>query len=80
MKGQSNWEIARTLRNAFRCSLRKYVTGVKLLIGREGFTAYQIRINSEYCNMKTGSEPAGAKVRGREGKNPERRLRSRMTG
>ena len=49
-----------------------------LLVGREGFTAYQIRINSECWNTKSWSEPAGAKVRGREGKNPDHRLRSRM--
>ena len=77
MKGQSNWEIARTLRNAFRCSLVSFVTGVELLVGREGFTAYQLRINSEYGNMNNRSEPAGAKVRGREGNNPDHRLRSR---
>ena len=47
VKGQSNWEIARTLRNAFRCSLCCFVLEVELLIGCEGFTAYQIRPNSE---------------------------------
>ena len=46
VKGQSNLEIARTPRNAFRCSLSRRVTGVKLLAGREGFTAYQILVNS----------------------------------
>ena len=56
------------------------VAGVKPLIGREGFAACQLRPNSEYRDLLDGSEPAGAKVRGREGKNPERRLRSRMTG
>ena len=80
MKGQSNWEIARTLRNAFRCSLWCSVLEVELLIGREGFTAYQIRINSECWNTKSWSEPAGAKVRGREGKNPDHLPRSPMGG
>ena len=58
----------------------KKVAGVKPLIGREGFAAYQIRPNSEYRDWMYGSEPAGAKVRGREGKNPDHRPRSRMTG
>ena len=80
VKGQSNLEIARTPRNAFRCSLSSGVTGVKLLAGREGFTAYQILVNSEYRDINGRSEPAGAKVRGREGENPDRRLRSRIAG
>ena len=47
VKGQSNWEIARTPRNAFRCSVDVSLIEVELLIGCEGFIAYQIRINSE---------------------------------
>ena len=78
MKFQTNLEIAGSLRNSFRASLAKRMLEVELLVGREGFTAYQIRINSECWNTKSWSEPAGAKVRGREGKNPDHRLRSRM--
>ena len=59
VKGQSNWEIARTLRNAFRCSLWCSVLEVELLIGREGFTAYQIRINSECGNLKSMERARG---------------------
>ena len=77
VKGQSNQEIARTPRNAFRCSLGGSLAEVELLIRLEGFTAYQTLTNSEYCKMLPGSEPAGAKVRGREGKNPDHQLRSR---
>ena len=49
---------------------------VELLIGCEGFTAYQIQTNSEWYEMVSGSEGMGAKVRVREGKNPEQQLRS----
>ncbi len=49
---------------------------VELLIGLEGFTAYQPLINSECYKMLTGSEGMGAKVRVREGKNPDHQLRS----
>ena len=49
---------------------------VELLIGCEGLTAYQIQTNSEWCKMVIGSEGMGAKVRVREGKNPEHQLRS----
>lgn len=76
MKGQSNSEIARTPRNAFRCSGRFSFIEVELLIGCGGFTAYQFLTNSEYYKMMTTSEGMGAKVHVREGKNPEYQLRS----
>ena len=49
---------------------------VELLIGLEGFTAYQPLINSECYDMFLGSEALGAKVQRREGKNPDHQLRS----
>ena len=51
------------------------LTEVELLIGLGGFTAYQPLINSECYDMIYGSEGAGAKVRVREGKNPDYQLR-----
>ena len=77
MKGQSNLEIARTPRNVFRCSLGENLTEVERLIGCEGFTACQVLTNSECLPELGGSEGAGAKVRAREEKNPDRRLRPR---
>ena len=70
-------EIARTPRNAFRCSLGQYVIEVEPLISREGFNAYQDLTNSEYYYRNPGSEGTGAKVHVREGKNPDHQLRSR---
>ena len=52
------------------------VIEVELLIGLGGFTAYQLLTNSECYNKISGSEGMGAKVHGREGKNPDYRLRS----
>ena len=52
------------------------VIEVELLIRLEGFIAYQTLINSECYDMFLGSEAMGAKVRGREGKNPDHQLRS----
>ena len=52
------------------------VIEVELLIRLEGFTAYQPLINSECYDMFLGSEGVGAKVRAREGKNPDHQLRS----
>jgi hypothetical protein len=54
----------------------KSVIEVELLIGLEGFTAYQPLTNSECYDMFLESEAMGAKVRGREGKNPDHQLRS----
>ena len=52
------------------------VIEVELLIRLEGFTAYQPLINSECYDMFLRSEGMGAKVRAREGKNPDHQLRS----
>jgi hypothetical protein len=52
------------------------VIEVELLIGLGGFTAYQTLTNSECYDMFFSSEGAGAKVRVREGKNPDYQLRS----
>ena len=46
------------------------LTEVELLIGCEGFTAYQLQTNSECCKMLFGSEGMGAKVHVRKGKKP----------
>ena len=76
MKGQSNSEIARTPRNAFRCSVVCIYIEVELLIGCGGFTAYQFLTNSECYEMMRSSEGMGAKVHVRKGKNPDHQLRS----
>ena len=76
MKGQSNSEIARTPRNAFRCSDVVSFVEVELLIGCGGFTAYQFLTNSECYKMIYISEGMGAKVHVRKGKNPDQQLRS----
>ena len=52
------------------------LTEVELPIGLGGFTAYQFLTNSECYEMFFGSEGMGAKVRVREGKNPDHQLRS----
>ena len=76
MKGQSNSEIARTPRNAFRCSVVLIIIEVELLIGLGGFTAYHPLTNSECYDIMYSSEGMGAKVHVRKGKNPDQQLRS----
>ena len=76
VKGQSNREIARTPRNAFRSSVEYCYTEVELPIGLGGFTAYQTLMNSECRIMNLSSEALGAKVQSRKGNNPDHQLRS----
>lgn len=76
MKGQSNWEIARTPRNVFRNSV-----GIESCRGRatDWVRGSQILPNPDELRMlqdMAGSEALGAKVQGREGKNPDHQLRS----
>ena len=47
VKGQSNLEIARTPRKAFRCRVRRCPREVERPVGREGFTACRDLTNSE---------------------------------
>ena len=47
VKGQSNREIARTPRNAFRSSVGGFLVEVELPIGLGGVTSYQLLMNSE---------------------------------
>jgi hypothetical protein len=60
----------------FGAALRVSLIEVELLIRLEGFTAYQTLTNSECYQMLRRSEALGAKVRRREGKNPDHQLRS----
>ncbi len=50
--------------------------GGRALDGCGGLGSYQIQLNSEYRDVKPGSETTGDKVRGRKGNSPDRRLRS----
>ena len=76
VKGQSNSVIARTPRNVFRNSL-----AVELSRGRatNWVRGSQILPNPDKLRMLINirwSEAMGAKVHGREGKNPDHQLRS----
>ena len=57
-------------------SPRISTAGGRALKGLGGFTAYQTLSNSEYRQATYGSEAAGDKIRGREGKSPDSQLRS----
>lgn len=53
-KVQSNWEIARSLRNNSRVSLRWQALGVELLDEAEGLPDYSLQPNSEYQRPRPG--------------------------
>ena len=56
-----------------------YLTGVELLKGDVGLPAYTPLSNSEYCQDYPGSESARDNLRGQNGNNRDRLLRSRNT-
>ena len=56
-----------------------YSQGVELLKGDVGLPAYTLLSNSEYYRSYVGSESARDNLRGREGNNPDRQLRSQNT-
>jgi hypothetical protein len=58
VKGQSNWEIAGSLRNIFRYGLGAISLGGRALQGRGGLTPYRPLANSEYPGE--GSRETGA--------------------
>jgi hypothetical protein len=53
-----------------------YLTGVELLKGDVGLPAYTPLSNSEYCQDYPGSESARDNLRGQNGNNRDRLLRS----
>ena len=53
-----------------------YASGVELLKGDVGLPAYTLLPNSEYHRDYLGSESARDNLRGQEGNNPDRLLRS----
>jgi hypothetical protein len=76
VKSQSNPEIAGSPRNSFRASLRRNSTGGRALMGCGVLKGYQSLSNSECLYSPPWSQSMGAKLHTREGKNPDRQLRS----
>ena len=77
VKGQSNQEIARTPRNAFRGSLDSILGQVEILIKCRGFSRpTSFRQTPNGLSFLIRSEGWGAKVTVREGNNPDHQLRS----
>jgi hypothetical protein len=76
VKGQSNSGIARSPRKIFRYRLRELIYGGRALTGLGAIPGYQTLSNSEYRKSYPWTQSLGAKVQRREGKSPDRQLRS----
>jgi hypothetical protein len=76
VKGQSNCVIARSPRNIFRDSLRQLHLGGRALDGLGALWATESNQTPNTDDVYPGSQTTGDKLRGREGKNPDRQLRS----
>ena len=76
MKGQSNSEIARTPRNAFRCSVEEKFYRGRATDWMRGLHRLPIPDKLRMLYKLYSSEGMGAKVHVREGNNPDHQLRS----
>ena len=77
VKGQSNLEIARTPRNALRCSVGVFCIGGRATNKARGLRGLPTLDELRMLRHIFRSEAQGAKVMCREGKNPDHQLRSR---
>ena len=76
VKGQSNLEIARTPRNALRCSVGFFCIGGRATNKARGLRGLPTLDELRMPIQVTSSEAWGAKVPRQEGNNPEQQLRS----
>ena len=76
MKCQTNPEIAGSRRNNFRVSVIPLTGGGKALNGVGAYTATEPNQTLNAASLEDGSRTTGDEFRGREGKNPDRQLRS----
>ncbi len=76
VKGQSNFVIARSPRNSFRASLESLHRGGRALTGLGGVQPTDSYQTPNAADVYLGSQTTGDKLRGREGNNPDRQLRS----
>ena len=80
VKGQSSWEIAGSPRNVLRYGLGWRLREVEHCMGEGGSHPTDPKQTPNAREMRPGRQGTCDNVRAREGKNPDRRLRSRSTG
>jgi hypothetical protein len=79
VKGQSNWEIAGSLRNIFRYGLWRSLEEVEHCMSEGGSRLTDPKQTPNSLESDPGRQGTCDNVRAREGKNPDRRLRSPNT-
>ena len=77
VKGQSSWEIAGSLRNVFRYGLERSLWGVEHCMDEGVSQPTDSKQTPNTRESYLGRQGTCDNVRTREGKNPDRRLRSR---
>ena len=75
VKGQSNFVIAGSPRNAFRCSVTCFVLEVEHWIGDGPHRVTDLSQTPNASTLERGSETVGDKLHSREGNSPDHRLR-----
>ncbi len=75
MKGQSNFVIAGSPRNAFRCSVACSVPEVEHWIGDGPHRVTDLSQTPNAGTLERSSETVGDKLHSREGNSPEHQLR-----
>ena len=76
VKGQSNSVIAGSPRNSFRASVACFTLGVEHCLGNGAYKLTDLRQTPNLSVLERSSQTMGDKLHGREGNNPDRRLRS----
>ena len=75
MKGQSNVVIAGSPRNAYRCSVVRFLPEVEHWMVEGAHKLTNISQTPNAGKLEYGSETAGDKVRSRKGNSPDHQLR-----
>ena len=78
VKFQSSPEIAGSLRNSFRASLKIESNGGRALIGLGAITVTEPCQTPNGYTVELGSQTTSDKIRGQKGNSPDHQLRSPM--
>ncbi len=76
VKCQSNLEIAGSPRNAFRCSLTRFVSEVEHWMAEGPYRVTEVNQTPNAAMPELGSETVGDKLHGQKGNSPDPLLRS----
>jgi hypothetical protein len=75
VKGQSNYVIAGSPRNAYRCSVACFLPEVEHWLDKGAYKLTEISQTPNAGKLERGSETVGDKLHSREGNSPDHQLR-----